>query len=436
MAKLDLTGLMTGLPTDQDLRTQGQARAAQIQGSGLGSNLARGIASRAPQREEMMRQGLGGMFGVDTRTGDQQQTARMQQALSGLKLDTPEGLMQLAKIKQATGDTAGAIQIMQQVEAQKKAEAVNKAKADRVVNIRNAVVTRIETDPRYDDILPVIQQGLFDDNPEELIKLLKRDTVEGIKLGKPFAGQTPTGSPVMLTIKSEPGKDDVIVDLAGVAPPAGTILSTTDGTKVEVNLTGETEDAFSKALGKGLADDLIESRNKAATSVLTGSVLNNQWKLIDEGLGILSGTGTNVLMGVGKVLSAAGVLSGEGADLIANTEAFLGNAGNLVAEAITAFGAGTGLSDADRDFAKQIVAGDPAAFTEEGIRRILKLQAHIVKFKVEQHNKKVANSPAASSVYDMSVPVPSFPWAESERAASNVDAQTQALIDKYTKGKE
>ena len=173
MAKLDLTGLMTGLPTDQDLRTQGQARAAQIQGSGLGSNLARGIASRAPQREEMMRQGLGGMFGVDTRTGDQQQTARMQQALSGLNLDTPEGLMQLAKIKQATGDTAGAIQIMQQVEAQKKAEAVNKAKADRVVNIRNAVVTRIETDPRYDDILPVIQQGLFDDNPEELIKLLK-----------------------------------------------------------------------------------------------------------------------------------------------------------------------------------------------------------------------------------------------------------------------
>ena len=110
MAKLDLTGLMTGLPTDQDLRTQGQARAAQIQGRGLGSNLARGIASRAPQREEMMRQGLGGMFGVDTRTGDQQRKARMQQALSGLKLDTPEGLMQLAKIQQSTGDLAGAAQ--------------------------------------------------------------------------------------------------------------------------------------------------------------------------------------------------------------------------------------------------------------------------------------------------------------------------------------
>ena len=122
MAKLDLTGLMTGLPTDQDLRTQGQARAAQIQGGGLGSNLARGIASRAPQREEMMRQGLGGMFGVDTRTGDQQQTARMQQALSGLDLNTPEGLMQLARIQQSTGDMAGAAKSIAAARAQENAK--------------------------------------------------------------------------------------------------------------------------------------------------------------------------------------------------------------------------------------------------------------------------------------------------------------------------
>ena len=87
MAKLDLTGLMTGLPTDQDLRTQGQARAAQIQGSGLGSNLARGIASRAPQREETMRQGLGGMFGVDTRTT----VERVKEELGKIDTTTPEG---------------------------------------------------------------------------------------------------------------------------------------------------------------------------------------------------------------------------------------------------------------------------------------------------------------------------------------------------------
>ena len=131
MAKLDLTGLMTGLPTDQDLRTQGQARAAQIQGGGLGSNLARGIASRAPQREEMMRQGLGGMFGVDTRTGNQQQTARMQQALSGLKLDTPEGLMQLAKIHQATGNTDAAIKAITAARALENAKTASATEQER-----------------------------------------------------------------------------------------------------------------------------------------------------------------------------------------------------------------------------------------------------------------------------------------------------------------
>ena len=418
MANIDYAGLLTGI-SGQNQRPSpftSPSRDQQLLGF-------------AAKQNEALTGRLGGMFGQQQQ--DPVELAKTK--LVGLDPTNPADQAQFIQLLNIV-DPAKAAQFKQQLETGKKTDAANKAKADRVVNIRNAVVTRIETDPRYADILPVIQQGLFDDNPEELIKLLKRDTVEGIKLGKPFAGKAPNGDPLMLTIKSQKGVDDVIVDLAGVAPPPGTILSTDDGTKVEVNLTGETEDAFSKALGKGLADDLIESRNKAATSVLTGSVLNNQWKLIDEGLGILSGTGTNVLLGVGKVLSAAGVLSGEGAELIANTEAFLGNAGNLVAEAITAFGAGTGLSDADRDFAKQIVAGDPAAFTEEGIRRILKLQAHIVKFKVEQHNKKVANSPAASSVYDMSVPVPSFPWAESEKASTDVDEQTQALIDKYTKG--
>ncbi|MDB4318169.1 hypothetical protein N9972_00170 [bacterium] len=420
MAQIDYAGLLTGISSQNQRPSPFTSPSRDQQLLGF-----------AAKQNEALTGRLGGMFGQQQQ--DPVELAKTK--LVGLDPTNPADQPQFIQLLNIV-DPGKAAQFKQQLDAQKKTDTANKAKADRVVNIRNAVVTRIETDPRYADILPVIQQGLFDDNPEELIKLLKRDTVEGIKLGKPFAGKTPTGDPLMLVIKSQKGQDDVIVDLAGVAPPPGTILSTDDGTKVEVNLTGETEDAFSKALGKGLADDLIESRNKAATSVLTGSVLNNQWKLIDEGLGILSGTGTNVLLGVGKVLSAAGVLSGEGAELIANTEAFLGNAGNLVAEAITAFGAGTGLSDADRDFAKQIVAGDPAAFTEEGIRRILKLQAHIVKFKVEQHNKKVANSPAASSVYDMSVPVPSFPWAESERATSDVDAQTQALIDKYTKGKK
>lgn len=416
MARQDIAGLLTGMPSNRpDPMTGGSIADQRL---AFGARRAQGLQRAAR-----------GFMGQDTRTPSEQ----LQMAMAQLDMSNPNDLRKIAQIQQATGDLAGAAQTaaqIKQMQEQDRVRAVEQAKQKQVLGIRNAVVNRIKDDPRYVDILPAVQQGLFDGNPEELAKLLKRETVKGIKLGKPFAGKTPAGDPVMLTIKSEEGKDDVIVDLAGEAPPLGTVLSTEDGTKVEVNLSGETQDAFSKELGKGLAKDLIDSRNKAATSLLTADVLNNQWKLVSEGLGVISGTGTNILLGVGKALAAGGLLSGEGKDLIANTEAYLANAGNLVAEVITAFGAGTGLSDQDRKFAIAMAAGDPAVLTEEGIKRILKLQAKITKFKIEQHNKKVADSPASDSVYDMTVNVPEFPWAYDQQPT--VDNEIQDLIDLYT----
>jgi len=306
----------------------------------------------------------------------------------------------------------------------------------RKVNIRNAVIKQIQDNPLYKDIIPLIAEGVYDDKPEDLISLLKKEPIKGANIIKPFAGQSSDGSPLMLTVLKREGQDDQVVEVStGKPPPKGTTLSTADGTTVEVNLNEKTEDAFSKQLGEELAKDLIDSRDRATTSLLTADVLNNQWELIDNNIGILSGTGADLLRGAGKILSAAGVLSGEGEELIANTEAYLANAGNLVADVISAFGAGSGLSDEDRKFAIKMAAGDPSVLTEEGIRRILKLQARMTKFKIELHNKKVANSPASTSIYDMTVKVPEFPWAEPENTASDADAETQRLIDLYT-GKE
>jgi hypothetical protein len=357
----------------------------------------------------------------------------MQEAVSKLDLGSVGGLSTLAKLQQIQGDLAGAAQTaakIKQLQAQVQEQ-------DRKVTVRNSILNRIKENPLYSDILPIIESGAFDDNPEELIPFLKKEPIKGASISKPFAGQSSDGSPLMLTVVTREGQDDQVVEVStGKPPPKGTTLSTADGTTVEVNLNEETEDAFSKQLGEELAKDLIDSREKATTSLLTADVLNNQWELIDNNVGILSGTGADLLRGAGKILSAAGVLSGEGEELIANTEAYLANAGNLVADVISAFGAGTGLSDQDRKFAIAMAAGDPAVLTEAGIRRILKLQAKTVKFKVKQHNKKVANSPAAKSAYDMTLPVPKFPWAEAKTVEagtveSDIDADTQKLIDFY-----
>lgn len=106
MAKVDITGLLTGLAGTPDLEREGIKRASAIQGGGLGSNLARSLALQAPQREQMMRQGAGGLFGVDTRTTGE----KLQTAMSQLDMTNPDDLRKIAQIQQSTGDLAGAAQ--------------------------------------------------------------------------------------------------------------------------------------------------------------------------------------------------------------------------------------------------------------------------------------------------------------------------------------
>ena len=94
MAKADITGLLTGLAGTPDLEKEGIKRASAIQGGGLGSNLARSLALQAPQREQMMRQGAGGLFGVDTRTTGQQ----IQEQLGQLDISTSAGQQQAVQL--------------------------------------------------------------------------------------------------------------------------------------------------------------------------------------------------------------------------------------------------------------------------------------------------------------------------------------------------
>ena len=94
MAKVDITGLLTGLAGTPDLEREGIKRASAVQGQGLGSNLARSLALQAPQREQMMRQGAGGLFGVDTRTAGQQ----VEEQLGQVDTSTPAGKKQAIKL--------------------------------------------------------------------------------------------------------------------------------------------------------------------------------------------------------------------------------------------------------------------------------------------------------------------------------------------------
>jgi len=94
MAKVDITGLLTGLAGTPDLEREGITRASAIQSRGLGSDIARGRALRAPQREQRMRQAAGGLFGIDTRTAGQ----KVKEQLGQLDITKPAGQEQAVQL--------------------------------------------------------------------------------------------------------------------------------------------------------------------------------------------------------------------------------------------------------------------------------------------------------------------------------------------------
>jgi len=86
-----------------------------------------------------------------------------------------------------------------------------------------------------------------------------------------------------------------------------------------------------------------------------------------------------------------------------NTEAYIALAAPRVAEIIKNFGAGTGLSDADREFANKAAAGD-IAMTAASLQRILKILKKAGENKVALYNKTVKEMGTSPGSYGFVLP--------------------------------
>jgi hypothetical protein len=86
-----------------------------------------------------------------------------------------------------------------------------------------------------------------------------------------------------------------------------------------------------------------------------------------------------------------------------NTEAYIALAAPRVAEIIKNFGAGTGLSDADREFANKAAAGD-IAMTAASLQRILKILKKAGENKISLYNKTVKEMKIKPGSYGFVLP--------------------------------
>jgi hypothetical protein len=144
------------------------------------------------------------------------------------------------------------------------------------------------------------------------------------------------------------------------------------------------EKAFETGLGAGQSAQAINSQIAAqgAATILetnqTGrSILNS---------GAITGTGANFLVGFNNALKQAGIDAGY-ADAAANSQAYAAAMGANVGQLIKQFGAGTGLSDADREFAMQM-AGGKITLTEQALRKILDINDKAAGKVIDTHNRK------------------------------------------------
>ena len=134
--------------------------------------------------------------------------------------------------------------------------------------------------------------------------------------------------------------------------------------------------------------ELVPKSDEMQTSLINFTNLMNS--TVDSDLGITFGPGTDFKAHVYAVLSESfGQDMGEEGVRLANTRLYMSAMGGQVAEAITAFGAGTGLSDADRKFAEQMVGKNPGDFTEESLRKLLIYNEGAMRGKLAAHNQRL-----------------------------------------------
>lgn len=170
-----------------------------------------------------------------------------------------------------------------------------------------------------------------------------------------------------------------------------------DGTTV--NIVNAGEKAFSTELNKNLAQEFVERRKSALDAQASIQSNDEALKLLNSG--IVTGVGADYIVQLGKGLQQIGInLAG---DAIANTEAFVATRAQEVGRIIKLFGAGTGLSDADREFATRAAAGQ-ISLTEASIRKILEINARASRAIIQAYNGDVAQIDPSIVPWDLRLP--------------------------------
>jgi hypothetical protein len=340
------------------------------------------------------------------------QKAKLQGVLSGVDLQTPEGLGTLSEYYRGEGNVAQAIELAtQQRELEKQRDKENKF-VERKVNLSNTALKLNQPD------LAERIQGITD--PEELRTIateIRKTEVERMPTQNPLVrkqmaraagipdelfteldlAKTPdsvfneyiTGQKGKMEFFLQDGKIvDYRVNEAGLvwnrdtdrwteASQLGLQPAPPQVQKVQ-NITAGMGDELAKVGAKSFSE-LAENAGKAADAL---SSINRSLPNLDN---MFTGAGAEIKLNVVRYAETLGIPLADPSSIV-DTEAYIADSGRRVAQYIVNLGAGTGLSDADRKYAERVVAGD-ITLNAGTLKRLLEDMRKGARNKIEMYKK-------------------------------------------------
>ena len=406
----NLTGMMAQLQS-----VLGQNPLAK---GGVGDQLLFGGLSN-------MGQAIGGATGSKPESWMSQPSKQLygREALSELDLSTTEGMMKGAEIYGMMGDTDKQMALSTAARQQQQAEQARKALQARRENLSQRAL-KLNMDG--------VAQEVLEADPATMKELSKTIGEEERKEAYRLAGEPGrrrmaldagfTAEEYVRDLKDLPPEefDKVINGSEATLKPMlnnktgqiemvpadkyGRIM--VNGKRMRPNEAGysaapQVSKVFNEAdhLMKGVAEQAVsnfaefsDEANQARKSLYNNSKAQS---LLDAGIN------TGPLANLYTMGQKAAVMFGMPAEWAADaarTEAFLATRLEEAGRVISLFGSGTGLSDADRERAEKIAAGD-ITMTEDALRHLLWVEREVNNWVLNEHNG-IVDEMRSSGKYD------------------------------------
>jgi hypothetical protein len=175
--------------------------------------------------------------------------------------------------------------------------------------------------------------------------------------------------------------------------------------KVDVNIGNK---AMTK-IGEKMGEEFVKEMKDAQQAATNLKELSQADKILKSGM--VTGYGAEYILSFGKALQQGGI--GVGRDAVSNTEVYMSLMGKQVGQIIKQFGSGTGLSDADREYAEKI-AGGKITLNKESMTKIIDLNKKALTNVVKNYNKKAKQVKTRKGAEDLPYEL-EIPMGEEER---------------------